>query len=262
VNILEAIDVVQQSLTNQVYVEILDTIRDDVTKGNNLSDSMKKFPKYFAPFEIRVLSISERTGEVAQGLKNIAVYYESKLYSLLGGLSSALEPVLLIIMGGLVALMALSVITPIFQLLTGVDQITEVVLVVAIIAIISAIATDGLGRYYRTTVLSADVSKLVTEIRRTRQRAIANSTGSSYAIKFLTDRFVVFPGSGYNPSGSDNEDNFLDNAVIVSTTFTNDEIVFSNFNGRVNQAGDIELTMSSLGKTVTINSLGIVENVD
>jgi type IV pilus assembly protein PilC len=64
-------------------------------------------------------------------MKSIAVFYEEKLFTLLDGLSSALEPVLLIVMGGLVALMALSVITPIFQLLTGVDNIGMLLLVLA-----------------------------------------------------------------------------------------------------------------------------------
>jgi type II secretory pathway component PulF len=123
VNILHSVDVVKESMSNQVYVDILNVMKEDLTKGNNMSDSMKKYPKYFSPFEIRVIAISERTGEVAKGLKNVAEYYENKLYGLLTGLSSALEPILLMVMGIIVAVVALSVITPIFQLLTGIDQI-------------------------------------------------------------------------------------------------------------------------------------------
>jgi Tfp pilus assembly protein FimT len=140
--------------------------------------------------------------------------------------------------------------------------LTEVLIVTVIIIVIAGIATGAILNYYHTTILSADVNKLISEIRHTRQRAMANSTGSSYAIKFLTDRFVVFPGSIYDPANPENEDNFLDNAVIVSTSFTNDEIVFANFNGRASSNGEISLTMGDLGTTININSLGIIESVD
>lgn len=120
VNILESVDVVKASLSNETYKVLMDTIREDISVGNTLADSMKKFPKSFSPFEVRVLSISERTGEIAQGLQNIAEFYENKVYTLLSGLSSAIEPMILIFMGGVVVVVALSVITPIYQLLSGV----------------------------------------------------------------------------------------------------------------------------------------------
>ncbi len=125
VNILESVEVVKASMTNQVYRDILDTVRNDLEVGNTLADSLKKFPEYFSPFEIRVLSISERTGEVADGLKSIAEFYETKVHGLLSGLSSAIEPLIMIVMGGVVAVIAVSVITPIYQLLSGVSNIGQ-----------------------------------------------------------------------------------------------------------------------------------------
>lgn len=121
VNILESADVVKATLSNDVYKDIMDDIRQDISVGNTLADSMKKHPENFSPFEIRVLSISDRTGEVAEGLNNVAEFYEQKVYGLLSGLSSAIEPVLLLSMGGIVVAIALAVITPIYQLLSSVN---------------------------------------------------------------------------------------------------------------------------------------------
>jgi general secretion pathway protein F len=125
VNILESLDVVKASMDNNVYVKIADGLKDDISKGNSLSDSMQKHAQYFSPFEMRVISISERTGDIAGGLTNVAVFYEAKLFGLLDNLSSILEPVLLLIMGAVVAVIALSIITPIFQLLTGIESIAS-----------------------------------------------------------------------------------------------------------------------------------------
>ncbi len=121
VNILESLDVLKLSMGNASYSSLIDSIKEDITKGNSLADSIKKFPDHFAPFEIRVLSISDRTGGVAEGLSNIAEFYETKLFDMLAGLSATLEPVMLIVMGGAIAVLALSVITPIYSLLGGID---------------------------------------------------------------------------------------------------------------------------------------------
>ncbi len=123
VNVLEAADVVQQSLTNKVYKDIIDTMKDDLSKGNTLADTMKKYPQYFSPFEIRVLYISDRTGTISQGLLNVAKFYEDKLFTLLTGLSTAIEPIILLVMGLVVAVVAVSVITPIYELLGGVENV-------------------------------------------------------------------------------------------------------------------------------------------
>jgi len=121
VNILESVDVVKASMDSQVYKDILSVMKEDIEKGNSIADSMKKFPDYFSPFEVRVLSIGERTGEVASGLLSIAEFYEKRTFDALGGLSTAIEPIILVIMGGVVVVVALSVITPIYGMLSGVQ---------------------------------------------------------------------------------------------------------------------------------------------
>lgn len=123
VNILESADVVRDSLKNEVYRQVILTIKEDLTAGNTFADSLKKYPKLFSPFEVRVLSISERTGEVAKGLTSIAEFYEARVSGLLAGLSSAIEPAMLLIMGGVVVSVAMAVITPIFQLMSGVNAV-------------------------------------------------------------------------------------------------------------------------------------------
>jgi type IV pilus assembly protein PilC len=123
VNILEAVDVVKASMDNQVYKDILTVMKEDIEKGNSLADSMKKYPEYFSPFEVRVLSIGERTGEVANGLLSIAEFYEKRTYDALSGLSTAIEPIILVFMGGVVVVVALSVITPIYGMLSGIQGI-------------------------------------------------------------------------------------------------------------------------------------------
>lgn len=124
VNILEALDVVADSLDNKIYVDIVLGLKEDISKGNTLSDSLQKYSDSFAPFEMRVISISERTGKIAEGMMSVAVFYEAKLFGLLEGLSAALEPLILLAMGGIVALIAMAIIVPIFQIVGGIEETT------------------------------------------------------------------------------------------------------------------------------------------
>lgn len=124
VNILEALDVVADSLDNQLYVNITKGLKEDIAKGNTLSDSLQKYSQHFAPFELRVIAISERTGKIAEGMMSVAVFYEAKLFGLLEGLSAALEPLILIFMGGIVALIAMAIIVPIFQIVGNIETAT------------------------------------------------------------------------------------------------------------------------------------------
>jgi hypothetical protein len=141
--------------------------------------------------------------------------------------------------------------------------LAEVALVMAIIAIISATGMGAAINYYQRSILSADVDQLVIELRRTRQRAISNSIGSGYSVKFLMDRFVIFPGAVYNPSNPENEDNFLETGVIVSTTFPNDELTLDTFTGRASNPGAVTISAyGNLTQVVAINSLGIIESVE
>lgn len=137
----------------------------------------------------------------------------------------------------------------------------EVVLVMGIMAIMATIGFGTTMNYYRTSIIDADLSALVTVLRSTRQRAISNDTSSDYSVKFLVDRYVIFPGTGYNPSNPKNENNFLDSGVIVSTTFTNNELTFQNFTGRGLQGGNVAVRAFDLTKRVYLNQLGIVERV-
>lgn len=140
--------------------------------------------------------------------------------------------------------------------------LSEIVVVIAIMAIIATVGFGSLFNYYQTSILNADVSFMISILQRTRQRAISNATSSDYSVKFLTDRFVVYPGIVYSSSSSNNENYYLDNGVIVDASFTNDIITFNNFTGRANQGGSVQIRAFGINKTLNVNSLGIIESIN
>jgi len=116
VPITEAIDVTAASLTNSVYRRRLRVAADQVRKGEFLSRYLYKRPREFPTTLVNMLEVGENTGNLTENLKYLDEYYDNEVDSFTKNLSSILEPMLLLVMGGVVAFIALSFITPIYQI--------------------------------------------------------------------------------------------------------------------------------------------------
>jgi general secretion pathway protein F len=115
VPITEAIDITAETLTNSVYRRRLKTASDQVRKGEFLSRYLYKKSREFPTTLVNMLEVGENTGNLTENLKYLDEYYDNEVDAFTKNLSSILEPLLLLVMGGVVAFIALSFITPIYQ---------------------------------------------------------------------------------------------------------------------------------------------------
>ena len=90
-----------------------------VEKGNSLS-SFFKSNSAFPPLIGQMMGVGEETGKTDEVLERVAVYYEGEVNNLVKGLSSALEPLILVILGVMVGFLIISVITPIYKLTSAI----------------------------------------------------------------------------------------------------------------------------------------------
>ena len=116
VKITEGIDITAVTLTNLVYQRHLRGASDRVRKGEFLSKYLAEEPKIFPSILTNLIEVGENTGNLSENLDYLAEYYENEVDDFVKNLSSILEPILLLIMGGVVGFIALSFITPIYQL--------------------------------------------------------------------------------------------------------------------------------------------------
>jgi type II secretory pathway component PulF len=116
VRITEAIDITASTLTNLVYSRELKQAADHVRKGEFLSRYLAARSRFFPIMMVNMLEVGENTGNLTENLTYLAEYYENEVDDFTKNLSSILEPILLLVMGGVVAFIALSFITPIYQL--------------------------------------------------------------------------------------------------------------------------------------------------
>lgn len=115
VAVLEALSVTSRAVGNVVYEKALLEAEVEVKNGKSLSSVMEKNP-LFPPIVPQMLLVGEETGQTEKVLVKVADFYEEEVDTAISGISSIIEPVMIVIMGGMVGLIAASVMLPIASL--------------------------------------------------------------------------------------------------------------------------------------------------
>lgn len=95
--------------------QAIETIQNRVLAGASISEEMKK-QKIFPRLSAKMTSVGERSGKIHEMLTRTAEYYDDELDSSLQNLTTMLEPILIIFVGGIVLLVVLALYLPIFQM--------------------------------------------------------------------------------------------------------------------------------------------------
>ena len=113
--ILRSIEISAHSLNNSVYEKQLLDTRNKVENGAQFSATLTN-NSLFPPLMSELLAVGEETGQIGQVLIKLSDFYENEVDISVSKLSSIIEPVVILIMGLLVGLIAASVMLPIIQL--------------------------------------------------------------------------------------------------------------------------------------------------
>jgi MSHA biogenesis protein MshG len=107
--------VVAKAVNNDFVGNKVDEMRVGIERGEGFTSAAKR-TAMFSPLVMQMLAVGEETGRVDEMLSEVADFYEEEVEYKLMGLSSAIEPVLIIIIGALVLLLALGVFLPLWEL--------------------------------------------------------------------------------------------------------------------------------------------------
>jgi type IV pilus assembly protein PilC len=111
-DILGALDVAKRVAGVVPVEKALDDVRANVRDGVALSASLAQFPDLFPKLVPGIVRVGESSGELHATLYSIASYYESEVDDLTGSLSSVLEPVMMIVLGGLIGTVVIAMMLP------------------------------------------------------------------------------------------------------------------------------------------------------
>ncbi len=120
VSIVEAIEATASAIGNAVIEKELRDCSKAVEAGGELSEELKK-SKHFPPIVAQMLAVGEETGKTDEVILKIAEFYEEEVDAAVAGLSSVIEPIMIIVLGVMVGTVAISVFAPIAQLSSNVN---------------------------------------------------------------------------------------------------------------------------------------------
>ncbi|MDQ3093638.1 MAG: type II secretion system F family protein [bacterium] len=115
VTVLDSIEITAKAIGNSVIEEELMSAAKEVANGKQFSEPLSH-SKVFPPIVAQMLAIGEETGQTDTVLLKVADFYEEEVDAAVDGLSSILEPIMIVVMGAMVGLIAASVIGPISNL--------------------------------------------------------------------------------------------------------------------------------------------------
>lgn len=116
VQIVEAVTITSKTFTNVLYKRALAAAAEEVRKGEQLALSLTKNKLLFPPLMAGMIEMGENTGNLETNLAYLADYYADEVTVTLRNLTTLLEPVLLLVMGSIVAFVAISIVTPIYSI--------------------------------------------------------------------------------------------------------------------------------------------------
>lgn len=115
VSVVEALKVTSRAIGNKVYERAIEKAAGEVVNGQQLSQALDG-NKLFPGIVPQMLAVGEETGQTDVVLIKVAEFYEEEVDATIDSLSSILEPVMIVIMGGMVGLIAANVMGPIASL--------------------------------------------------------------------------------------------------------------------------------------------------
>lgn len=115
VRVVEAVSITAESIANLVYKDELRTVAEEVKKGEAIAPYFSKSPHLFPLILSQMVSVGESAGNLSETLLYLSEFYESEVNDVTKNLSNVLEPVLMVLMGIIVGFVAISIITPIYE---------------------------------------------------------------------------------------------------------------------------------------------------
>ena len=120
--VVQSFNVTADVLGNLHYAAAARDAAERIKKGETIAASLGRHPKLFPPLVVSMVMVGERSGTVDSLLADVATFYEKQVDQTLDNLSSIIEPVLILMLGGMVGSIAVAVIAPIYQLSTAVSS--------------------------------------------------------------------------------------------------------------------------------------------
>ncbi len=115
VPMLEAIDITGKTSGNRVVELAMNDVRESVKRGGTLTQPMTLVPEAFPVMVTQMIGVGEETGALETMMAKVADFYEEQVEAAVKALTSILEPIMIIVVGGIVGFIVIAMYLPMFK---------------------------------------------------------------------------------------------------------------------------------------------------
>lgn len=115
VPVLQAMDITKKVLGNRELMRVISEARENVREGDGLSKPLKASGR-FPPIVTHMIAIGERSGQLEEMLEHVAAAYDQQVDINVQTMTSLLEPLIIVFMGGISGVIAFSILMPLLQI--------------------------------------------------------------------------------------------------------------------------------------------------
>ncbi len=115
VPLINAMNIVKNIVNNVIIAEAIDQAKVSIQEGHSIAEPLKQSGE-FPPLATHMIAIGERSGQLEPMLQKVAEAYEERVEAMISTMTTLLEPILIVTMGGVTAFIALSILLPMLQI--------------------------------------------------------------------------------------------------------------------------------------------------
>lgn len=115
VQLLQALDIVKNVLGNVVLMDAVEATKASVREGESLAEPLKRSGQ-FPPMVVHMIAVGEKTGALEVMLEKVADNYDGEIDTTVSSMTTLLEPIMILVMGGVVSFIVIAILLPILKL--------------------------------------------------------------------------------------------------------------------------------------------------
>ncbi len=121
VPLIDSMDITSKTTGNKVVQQTVERARNSIREGSTISSPLQK-AGIFPPLVVQMVHIGEQSGNLDEMLLKVSEFYDKEVDAAVEALTSALEPLIMVFLGGIVGTMVISMYLPIFKLIPTLMQ--------------------------------------------------------------------------------------------------------------------------------------------
>jgi type IV pilus assembly protein PilC len=120
VSLIDSLDICVETIDNEVIAEDVRVIKKEVVQGKTLTEPLMKID-YFPDMVSQMIKVGEQTGQIDGMLEKVASVFEDEVNELVGGMTKMIEPIIIVVLGGIIATILVAMYLPMFMSAGGAD---------------------------------------------------------------------------------------------------------------------------------------------